>query len=83
VVRRKRPKATADEKPSAALTAFRAGDWKEARRLAKADLAAPDEATRASGRAVLARMSPDPVVIGLVVASLLLFVLVVTRAIGP
>jgi len=62
----------------AAHRAFEAGDFAEARRLAKAQKAgAADEATRAAADEILMRTGVDPLVIYLTVAAVVLFVLIV------
>jgi len=63
----------------AAHRAFEAGDFAEARRLAKAQKAAAgeDEATRAAADEILMRTGVDPVVGWLTGGAVVLFVLIV------
>jgi len=59
----------------AAHRAFEAGDFAEARRLAKQlQASAPDEATRATAADLLKRTAVDPVVVWLTAACLAVFV---------
>jgi hypothetical protein len=59
----------------AAHRAFDAGDFREARRLARELRAqAPDEATRAAASELLRRTAIDPVILWVTVACVLLFV---------
>ncbi len=64
----------------AAHRAFEAGDFAEARRLARAlaaDAKASDEATRAAAAEILRRTGVDPLIVWLTVGCALLFVAVV------
>jgi len=62
----------------AAHQAFEAGDFAEARRLAKQQrAAASDDATRAAADDILKRTGVDPLVIWLTVGAVLLFVAIV------
>ena len=62
----------------AAHQAFEAGDFAEARRLAKQQrAAASDDATRAAADEILKRTGVDPLVIWLTVGAILLFVAIV------
>jgi len=62
----------------AAHQAFEAGDFAEARRLAKQQrAAASDDATRAAADDILKRTGVDPLVIWLTVGAILLFVAIV------
>ena len=62
----------------AAHQAFEAGDFAEARRLAKQQrAAAADDATRAAADEILMRTGIDPLIIWLTVGAVLLFVTIV------
>jgi hypothetical protein len=62
----------------AAHQAFEAGDFAEARRLAKEQRAsAGDDATRAAADDILKRTGVDPLVVWLTVGAVLLFVAIV------
>ena len=62
----------------AAHQAFEAGDFAEARRLAKQQRAgASDDATRAAADEILKRTGVDPVVVWLTVGAVVLFVAIV------
>ncbi len=62
----------------AAHRAFEAGDFAEARRLAKEQkAAASDEATRAAADEILMRTGVDPLVVWMTAGAVLLFVLIV------
>lgn len=62
----------------AAHRAFEAGDFAEARRLARRQLAAaPDHATRAAADEILRRTGIDPVMIWLTVGCALMFMAIV------
>jgi hypothetical protein len=65
--------------PDAAHRAFDAGDFAEARRLAKAQKAAAgaDEAARAAADEILTRTGVDPLIIWLTAGAVLLYVAVV------
>ena len=58
--------------PGEAERAFERGDWREARRLARAQLEAGGEHARTSARATLGRFRTDPVVLALYAAALAL-----------
>lgn len=62
----------------AAHRAFDAGDFAEARRLAKAQkAAAADEATRAAADEILMRTGIDPMVVWLTAGAALLYIVIV------
>jgi len=62
----------------AAHRAFEAGDFAEARRLAKQQKAAAgDDATRAAADEILMRTGVDPLVVWMTVGAVVLFVLIV------
>jgi hypothetical protein len=62
----------------AAHRAFEAGDFAEARRLAKQQkTSATDEATRAAADEILMRTGIDPLVVWMTVGAALLFVVIV------
>ena len=61
----------------AAHRAFEAGDFAEARRLAKQQKAAGDDATRAAADEILMRTGVDPLVVWMTVGAVVLFVLIV------
>lgn len=71
------------ERLSAAQAAFERGDFAEVRSLTKELAASLDGDTRVRARALLARVSVDPLAVGVWVVALGFFLLVVFRYFGP
>jgi hypothetical protein len=66
----------------AAHRAFAAGDFAEARRLARQLAAAPDEATRSAAADLLKRTGIDPVIVWITLGCVVVFATIVATTLG-